>query len=236
MARDTVILFDANAARNQKVRAARHVLAKELVGRGARVRIAELPVEVNVNGPDDYIAKHGDTLFFGLIDAATSTERSPHSVKPDGIDASDRDLPRAASAAWSALQAANDPPRLFRHGELPIRLDHDEHGGPVLTQLTRERLRHELARAKPWFVTTKKRDVKGAAPPMVVIEDMLAGSNLPLPLLRAVSHTPVFTRDEWVTRSRVPPRVWNSRRPAGHRLFLTFRCTRRARTSTRPDG
>jgi hypothetical protein len=47
--RDVVILFDANAATNGSVQAARRALAKDLGGRGARVRLAELPVEDGVN-------------------------------------------------------------------------------------------------------------------------------------------------------------------------------------------
>jgi DNA primase len=155
-ARDTMILFDANAAKNQGVQAARRALAKELVGRGARVRIAELPVEVSVNGPDDYIAKHGDTALFDLIEAAESAEE-PKSVRLEGLDANDRDLPKVTAAAWGALVAANNPPRLFRHGDLAVRLELDEQGAPVLTPLTRERLRHEMARAMPWFVWEKRR-------------------------------------------------------------------------------
>ncbi len=77
--RDTVILFDANAKTNASVRAARRALAKELIGRGAKVRIAELPVEVDVNGPDDLIGKHGDAALFTLIDAAVP-------VQPESVD------------------------------------------------------------------------------------------------------------------------------------------------------
>ncbi len=68
--RDVVILFDANAATNRKVQAARRALASDLTGRGAKVRIAELPVESEINGPDDYIGKHGDAALFALIDGA----------------------------------------------------------------------------------------------------------------------------------------------------------------------
>ena len=58
--RDVVIVFDANAASNASVQAARRALARELAARGATVRIADLPVEDGVNGPDDFIAAHGD--------------------------------------------------------------------------------------------------------------------------------------------------------------------------------
>ncbi len=44
--------------------------AAELAKRGAKVRIVELPGEDGVNGPDDYIGKHGAAAFFGLINTA----------------------------------------------------------------------------------------------------------------------------------------------------------------------
>ncbi len=68
--RNTIVLFDANAAANAKVRTARRALAAELTGRGATVRIATLPVEEGVNGPDDYLATHGDAALLKLVDDA----------------------------------------------------------------------------------------------------------------------------------------------------------------------
>ncbi len=68
--RDVVILFDAHAATNTSVQAARRKLAEDLAGRGARVRIAELPVEDGINGPDDFVGQHGDAVLFALIDGA----------------------------------------------------------------------------------------------------------------------------------------------------------------------
>jgi len=68
--RTVVIAFDANAAANASVQAARRALSRELTQRGATVRIINLPVEAGVNGPDDYIGKHGPESFFALIDHA----------------------------------------------------------------------------------------------------------------------------------------------------------------------
>jgi Protein of unknown function (DUF3631)/Domain of unknown function (DUF3854) len=68
--RDVVILFDSNAATNDKVQAAQRALAAELTKRSANVRIAELPVEDGVNGPDDYLGKHGDAALFAIVDEA----------------------------------------------------------------------------------------------------------------------------------------------------------------------
>ena len=68
--RDVVIAYDADAVSNQQVQSARGALAAELTGRGGKVRIAELPTEDGVNGPDDFLGKHGDQALFGLVDAA----------------------------------------------------------------------------------------------------------------------------------------------------------------------
>jgi putative DNA primase/helicase len=74
--RIVAILFDANAATNAKVQAARRGLAQDLADRGARVQLAELPVEPHVNGPDDYVGTHGDAALFGLIDKANVLQRT----------------------------------------------------------------------------------------------------------------------------------------------------------------
>lgn len=79
--RDTVIVFDANTSTNPKVQAARRALAVELQKRGAHVRIAELPVEQGVNGPDDFIGKHGAAAFWTLIENASPAAASPKKEK-----------------------------------------------------------------------------------------------------------------------------------------------------------
>jgi putative DNA primase/helicase len=81
--RDVVILFDANAATNPNVQAAQRALALELTDRGARVRIVKLPVEAGINGPDDYVGKHGDAALFTLIDAALPAVHTPTKRKPE---------------------------------------------------------------------------------------------------------------------------------------------------------
>ena len=73
--RDVVIIFDGDVASNTNIKAARRALTAELSTRGARVRLADVPPEDGVNGPDDYIGQHGDAAFFGLLDAATRADR-----------------------------------------------------------------------------------------------------------------------------------------------------------------
>jgi putative DNA primase/helicase len=81
--RDVVIVFDANATTNAKVQAARLALGKDLNTRGARVRIAELSTESDVNGPDDFIGKHGDAALFALLDAAKPVRRTTKHEKSE---------------------------------------------------------------------------------------------------------------------------------------------------------
>ena len=56
------------------MQAAQRALAAELTGRGASVRIAELPIEDGVNGPDDYLGRHGDAALFAVIDGGRAVQ------------------------------------------------------------------------------------------------------------------------------------------------------------------
>jgi hypothetical protein len=74
--REVVILFDANAASNAKVQAARRKFADDLQARGARVRIGDVPAEPGINGPDDFRAVHDDAAVWALLETA-----KPHDQK-----------------------------------------------------------------------------------------------------------------------------------------------------------
>lgn len=73
--RTVVIAFDANTATNEKVQDARRALTKELTTRGATVRLLNLPSESGINGPDDYLGRHGAEAFFALVDQAGTPAR-----------------------------------------------------------------------------------------------------------------------------------------------------------------
>lgn len=69
-AREATIVFDSNANVKPEVRAARRALAAELEGRGAQVKIAEVPLLAGVNGPDDLVAVSGDDATLAMLDTA----------------------------------------------------------------------------------------------------------------------------------------------------------------------
>lgn len=112
------------------------------------------------------------------------------------IDAGDQDLARVSSQAWNALTLANNPPRLFRFGGVPVRVEgNDDDAVPVAQTLTEDRLSHELARSADWYKATQRGDQKPASPPTRMIKDMLAAPSYPLPALVSIVQTPVFAPD-----------------------------------------
>jgi putative DNA primase/helicase len=71
--REVFILFDSNAATNDKVKRAIRAFSKELQSRKAIVRLPALPEVDGVNGPDDYLSKFCDEDLTKLLkDAKTA--------------------------------------------------------------------------------------------------------------------------------------------------------------------
>ncbi len=69
--RTVLIVYDANRATNPCVCRGEGNLARVLRAEGAAVRIVSLPLDGDVDGPDDYLAAHGVDSFKSLVDAAT---------------------------------------------------------------------------------------------------------------------------------------------------------------------
>ena len=90
--REAVLIFDANASSNENVQAARRALGLELARRGAQLRVLDLLPEEGMNGPDDYIGRHGAEQFFAVLDRAPDAAsfdaifrlNSKHAVVPEG--------------------------------------------------------------------------------------------------------------------------------------------------------
>ncbi len=115
-----------------------------------------------------------------------------------GIDAGSEDLPAVSAKAWGALEQANQPPRLFRFGGDPVRVQNDDHGAPFICPLDSDRLRGEVARAANWFQRLTRNHQtfeKPALPPVPVVKDMLAAPDVPLPVLSALIGVPAFGPD-----------------------------------------
>lgn len=61
------ILFDTNAVSNPSVNAARRELARQLIKRGAFVKLLDIPEQEGVNGPDDFLGKNGPDAFTSFL-------------------------------------------------------------------------------------------------------------------------------------------------------------------------
>jgi hypothetical protein len=109
--RTAIVLFDANATTNSKVRAARRSLADELEMRGASVRIAEVRQLDGVNGPDDLIAVSGDEATIAVLDSAQSFAVTAEREAEAAIAALEADKTQDPLPAVGDVAAVADPTR-----------------------------------------------------------------------------------------------------------------------------
>lgn len=120
---------------------------------------------------------------------------APRGARLPAIDAADKHLPTVTSAALGALHAANRvDPTYFLHGT-PVLLDRDQFGRPIIVPLTRDRMRHALARAAYWY--TGEEEARPAYPPLEVVRDVLAtpADEMPLPVLVRLVEVPIVGSD-----------------------------------------
>ena len=110
------------------------------------------------------------------------------------IYAQEGDLTVITPKAWGAVQAGNDPPRLFLCDGSPVRLTFDDDDTPQLQELTSSRMRHELARAAHFYVYVNDRAME-VLPPRSLVDDALAVEEPPIPPLRRIVEVPVFAPD-----------------------------------------
>jgi hypothetical protein len=112
------------------------------------------------------------------------------------IDAGLGDLATMSAQAMAALESANEPPFVFRHGGVLVRLERDERGTPGIQLLTVDRMRHRLARVARF---TRGRGASGdrvaTEPPIPVVRDLLAHPEPEFPVLSRIVEAPVFAPD-----------------------------------------
>lgn len=102
---------------------------------------------------------------------------------------------RPAKEAWDLVTAVNNPPRLFRSGGLPSRLETGDDDQPQLVPLTQHRMGYELASIAAWQKRNQKGELFECDPPTAVVQRVLATPDIPLPVLERVIGAPMFARD-----------------------------------------
>lgn len=113
------------------------------------------------------------------------------------IDAGNQDLTSATVQSWKALQDRNCPPTLFVADQQLIRLVTSAKGPHIIEEVTEDRLHYHLARSAVWY-RKREREGKPASfdivmPPRPIAKDMMATPAKPLPILRKIVASPVFS-------------------------------------------
>jgi hypothetical protein len=178
-------------------------VVKSLQGVAAEVRLIRLPGLPDKGDVSKWFEQgHDEAELLALVEG--SEEPQPPQSQPTPptmptIYASCQDLAQVTDECWAALQAANNPPRYFRHGGLPSRIETDDQGAPIVREMTAERLRHEMSRVAAWKKRSQNQDgswsESPARPPVDVMKDLLATPNVPLPVLTRIVEVPVFAAD-----------------------------------------
>jgi hypothetical protein len=143
--------------------------------------------------PDDFInAGNGQAQIVALLNQAVpATARAGTSPSSKPTITISGNLSEMTDEAWDVIVAANTGPSIFQRSTVATRLERDDDGFLMTKQLTEPRLRHELARAATFQMMTDNGP-KEVHPPMPVVTNMLAVSQLPLPVLDRIVEVPTF--------------------------------------------
>lgn len=126
-------------------------VVRRLRGRARELVVVEVPGD----GKDvsDWLDAGGDAAQLLALVASAPTTLQP-AVRPQ-IQGNERQLREVREDALAALEAANDPPRLFRRGNCMVRIalitTNDGAANPQMQALGVDELRGELTNAADWF-------------------------------------------------------------------------------------
>ncbi len=160
-------------------------------------------LEAGMLEPRD-LSSVGRSRVNGVSGTAGNGSDSSAPERPE-IVVNDRFMRDIAEDALAALEAANDPPFLFRRGGALVRVTLEN--SLRAEALGAVALKGVLDRVADFVKITERavkdeegkseivREVKPARPPMDIAPDLLARPELPFPKLNALASTPVYARD-----------------------------------------
>ncbi len=108
------------------------------------------------------------------------------------ICAQNLNLREVAAQAWEAIQASNDPPKIFHHATGLVRIEQDGEGFLYARTLCENYLRHILARFAYWYKHDGE-EIEPALPPMHVVRDLLVEPEPPIPYLSRIVTHPIYS-------------------------------------------
>jgi hypothetical protein len=110
------------------------------------------------------------------------------------IRTDDRLLDEIAVDAIGALEAANQPPVVFRRGGALVLIHPDEDGRPVIMRATEPMMRGRLARVARFLKNTRD-GLKRVSPPEDLTRDILASNEGQFPPLGVLTQVPILRPD-----------------------------------------
>ena len=106
----------------------------------------------------------------------------------------DRFLDENAVHAIAALEAANEPPVVFRRGGRLVMIQPDEDDTPIIVPATEPMMRGRLARVARFLKETKQGSIR-VSPPQDLTLDVLNSNAGSFPPLGVVTQTPILRSD-----------------------------------------
>ena len=171
-------------------------VARLLSGFAATVKIIEVPGDKS-NDVTDWLNSGGtrDQLGSLVEEAAEYTPEPENGDSQSGLPrilVSNRHLREISEDAWTAILAANEPPVLFQHGHSLVDIVHDNRGQPLLRTLDKAALKGFLDRIADFESIDSEGRTRPARPPNDVVSDMMAASQMPVPVIEGIIEAPVF--------------------------------------------
>ena len=121
----------------------------------------------------------------------------PYSNQPPSddrpvFDLDDLDLRSVTPRIWELIEKHNDPPKLFKLGQQPCRIEKDCDGSCVIRLLNPDRMRQEVAEVSKWG-KYRSKSISLGPPPVAVTHDLIVSENPPLPPITRITRVPVFS-------------------------------------------
>ncbi len=110
------------------------------------------------------------------------------------INVADGELGQKTDLAIDALVSVNEPPVLFRHANLTVRIALDDNGRPLISQVNAAWLKDYLSRVARWYRVTRGGRV-AVHPPDDVVRSVIELLTDRLPVLQRMVAAPVFASD-----------------------------------------
>jgi hypothetical protein len=129
------------------------------------------------------------------------TMEAPVGRELPAIQINARELRDVSADALAALQASNDPPKLFTRGASIVRVDESVEERPLIVKLTDRHLIGEMTRAANYFRLTMDRHKafhrNPTIPPLDAAKDLLTRpiQELQFPMLIAIAESPFLRPD-----------------------------------------